>query len=70
MTMSIIVSLHPMVHAMEVMVWMMHSAIRADWMMIVVPVATIPIQVWIDVMIWSPPYWPIVPIVRGMPTYP
>jgi hypothetical protein len=59
-----------MMHVVEVMVWTMHCSIGADRIMIVVPVATIPIQVWIDVMIWSPPYWPIVPIVRGMPTYP
>jgi hypothetical protein len=67
---SIIVSLHPMMHVVEVTVWMMHCMIGADWVMIVVPMATIPIQVWIDVVIWSPPCWPIVPIVWRMPAYP
>lgn len=67
---SIIVSLHPMMHVVEVTVWMMHCMIGADWVMIVVPVATIPIQVWINIVVRSPPYRPIVPIIRRMPAYP
>jgi hypothetical protein len=51
-------------------VMVMGCAIGADGMVVVVPIAMIPINEWIYAMIWMPPSWPITPIVRRMPTYP
>jgi hypothetical protein len=48
----------------------MGCTIGADWMVVVVPIAMIPINKWIYAMIWTPPRRPIAPIVRRMPTYP
>ena len=70
MTNSEIVSLYRMVHMVVAVVRMMNGTIRAYRVMIVVPVAMIPIEMRSNAVIWSPPSWPIIPIVRRMPSYP
>ena len=48
----------------------MSSAVGANRMMIMMPIAMIPIQERIYAIVWTPPTWPIPPVVRGMPAYP
>jgi hypothetical protein len=42
----------------------MTCTIRANWVMIVVPIAVIPIYKRIYAIEWMPPTWPITPVVR------
>lgn len=48
----------------------MTCTIGADRVIMVVPIHVLPIQVVRYTMVWTPPYWPIVPIERRMPAYP
>lgn len=57
---------HWCVMRMVVMTW----TIRADWIMVVIPIAMIPINKRIYTIIWTPPTWPIAPIIWRMPAYP
>jgi hypothetical protein len=47
-----------------------YRTIGADRMMVVMPITVIPIQEWINAMVWMPPMWIVSPIVWRMPTYP
>ena len=70
MTLRIVIATHTVVHVMVVWVMVMHRSIRTDRMVIMVPIAVIPIQEWINAMEWMPPMWIVSPIVWRMPTYP
>ena len=58
-----IIAAHTIVH--RTIVWMMvvYRTIGADRMMVVMPITVIPIQEWINAMVWMPPMWIIAPIV-------
>lgn len=70
MTLRIVITTHTVVHVTVVWVMVMHRSIRTDRMVIMVPIAVIPIQEWINAMERMPPMWIISPIVWRMPTYP
>lgn len=70
MTLRIVIATHTVVHVTVVWVMVMHRSIRTDRMVIMVPIAVIPIQEWINAMERMPPMWIISPIVWRMPTYP
>ena len=57
-------------HAMEMWVMMMRRTIRAYWVMIMMPIAVVPVQEWINAMIAMPPVWIVIPVVWRMPCYP
>jgi hypothetical protein len=49
---------------------MMPCTIGANWIMVVIPIAVIPIQMMRYAVIWVPPTWPIIPVIRRVPAYP
>ena len=70
MTMSIIVAANTIVHSTIMRMMTMSRTIGADWMMVVVCIAVIPIQMICYAVIWMPPAWPIIPIIWRMPCHP
>lgn len=68
--MCIIIAAHAIVHVMIVRMVMMSHTERAVWIVIVVPIAVVPIEEWIDAVVWTPPTRPISPIIRRMPADP
>ena len=48
---------------------MVRGAERA-WIVVVVPIAVIPVEEWVNAMEWMPPTWPIAPVVWRMPCHP
>lgn len=70
MAMCIIITAHAIVHVMIVRMVMMSHTERAVRIVIVVPIAVVPIEEWIDAVVWTPPTRPISPIIRRMPADP
>jgi hypothetical protein len=70
MTRSIVIASYMLMHCAIVWMVMVTSTIRADRIMIMVPIAMIPIYKWIYAIVWSPPMRIISPVVWRMPTYP
>lgn len=70
MAMCIIIAAHAIVHVMIVRMVMMSHTERAVRIVIVVPIAVVPIEEWIDAVVWTPPTRPISPIIRRMPADP
>ena len=68
--MCIIIAAHAIVHVMIVRMVMMSHTERAVRIVIVVPIAVVPIEERIDAVVWTPPTRPISPIIRRMPADP
>ena len=65
-----VVAAYTIVHVTIVWMMVMHRTIGADRMVVVVPIAVIPIQERIYAIVWTPPTWPIAPIIWRVPAYP
>ena len=70
MTMRIIIAAYTIIHIMIMCMMMMPHAERAVRIVVVVPIAVIPIQERIYAIVWTPPTWPIAPIIWRVPTNP
>jgi len=70
MAMRIVIAANTVVHSAIMRVMTMSSTIGADRMVVMICIAVIPIQVMRYAVIWMPPTWPIIPVIRRMPTYP
>ena len=70
MTGCIIRTAHACAHWCIMWVMVMRCAIRAVWVMMVIPIHMLPIHVVSNAVIWTPPYWPIIPVEWRMPAYP
>lgn len=70
MTGSIIRTTHPCVHRLIVRVGVIARAIGADGVMVVVPIAPVPIQIRRNAIVRMPPMRPIIPIPRRIPAHP
>ena len=70
MTLCKIIATYTITHRSIMRMVVMTCTIRANWVMIVVPIAVIPIEERIYAIEWMPPTWPITPVVRRMPAYP
>ena len=66
----IIIAANWLIHRMVVMTIMMSRAERAVWIMVVMPIAVIPIQMRCNAIVRTPPTWPIAPVVRRVPCHP
>lgn len=65
-----VVAAYTIIHIMIMCMMMMPHTERAVRIVVVVPIAVIPIQERIYAIVWTPPTWPIPPVVRGVPAYP
>lgn len=70
MTLRKVIAAYTIVHVTIVWMMVMHRTIGADRMVVVVPIAVIPIQEWINAVEWMPPMWVVAPIVWRVPAYP
>jgi hypothetical protein len=70
MAIGIIVPAYMMMHIMVTMMRTIACTVRANWVVVVMPVTVIPIEMWCYTMVWMPASWPIIPIVRRMPANP
>ena len=67
---SIVSTAHVVMHRTEMVVGMMSGTVRADRMMMMVPIAVVPIYIRCHAVVRMPPSRPIVPIVRRVPACP
>ena len=70
MASSKIIASYMLMHWAIVWMMMVPCTIRTDRIMIMVPIAMIPIDEWIYAIVWSPPMRIISPVVWRMPAYP
>ena len=68
--MRIIIAAYTIIHIMIMCMMMMTHTERAVRIVVVVPIAVIPIQERIHAIVWTPPTWPIAPIIWRVPAYP
>ena len=70
MTRSVIVATHMLTHRQIMRTMMVGSTIGADRMVVVEPIAMIPIEMMGNAMVRMPPTWPVAPVVWRVPCYP